>query len=740
MNRENSAPIAPQLHWKHWKIFLVQLEISQHPQHSQQLYLSWRAPILPNGVIIAYEVSYRPADNSGNELSLNTTDVESNFTAGNDLEGGSDYIFSVRAYTRVGPGTTSSLRASTLLQLGTAIDIVVTVGIVASFVTALFLIYIAVIMLYIYKRSRSRTKKQDKSHQSATASNLLSLPYTETPDTNASRDITNALKVTQISEEDEDFEDISFDSYDAEAVKEISPTHETVFDSKMTNLVCPVPADEFGDYVARCHSKDFKAQFVSLQQYDEEVPKTLRKFKLNRLSNFTVCEDNRVILKPIRGHSDYEEDFINASYIDGYNKEQQYIATQGPLPNTTVDFWRMVWQERSQSIVMVTNLVEGNRIKCHKYWPETGTLSFGPFNVTITGQQILADYTTREFSVQFTESPGGILTVTQFHFTDWPEYRVPYSATSLLVFLKKVKKLHELSKGPMIVHCSSGVGRTGTLITIDCVLEQLKEEEKVVDIAGVIIHLRTQRMKLVESLEQYIFVHDAILEDLLCGDTQIDARIFHKSMRKIINSPQTYVTEFEKQFKVLEKVSPKPAEVSRKEALRNGNKNRNLRYLPSDRWRVALRGGSNDYIHAVFASGYKQKRAFIIAQSPMESTARDFWKMVHDRKCGVIVMLCDLVEDGQEMCYQYWPQTGMVKFGEYTVDLTEEQTVIGYTIRKLSLSNTESGSAHQIVQLHITNWSPDGRCHNLSTVTSVISQMTNIQITTGNPSHCSPLQ
>ena len=83
-----------------------------------KIYLSWRAPILPNGVIIAYEVSYRPADNSGHELSLNTTDLESNFTAGNDLEGGSDYIFSVRAYTRVGPGTTSSLRASTLLQLG----------------------------------------------------------------------------------------------------------------------------------------------------------------------------------------------------------------------------------------------------------------------------------------------------------------------------------------------------------------------------------------------------------------------------------------------------------------------------------------------------------------------------------------------------------------------------------------------------------------------------------------------
>ncbi|CAI8024123.1 Receptor-type tyrosine-protein phosphatase alpha, partial [Geodia barretti] len=477
-----------------------------------------------------------------------------------------------------------------------------------------------------------------------------------------------------------------------------------------------------------------------LQQYDEEVPKTLRKSKLNRFSKITVYEDNRVILKPIRGHSDYEEDFINASYIDGYKKEQQYIATQGPLPNTTVDFWRMVWQERSQTIVMVTNLVEGNRIKCHKYWPETGTLSFGPFNVTITGQQTLADYTTRHFAVQLTESPGDILTVTQFHFTEWPEYRVPYSATSLLVFLKKVKKRHELSKGPMIVHCSSGVGRTGTLITIDCVLEQLQEEEKVVDIAGVIIHLRTQRMKLVESLEQYIFVHDAILEDLLCGDTQIDARIFHKSMRKIINSPQTYVTEFEKQFKVLEKVSPKPAEVSRKEALRNGNKNRNLWYLPSDKWRVALRGGSNDYIHAVFASGYKQKRAFIIAQSPMESTARDFWKMVHDRKCGVIVMLCDLVEDGEETCYQYWSKTGVAQFGEYTVDLLEEKAVKGFLLRKIAVYNIKTADAHQVVQLHMVNWSPDGSCSNLPTITSVIREITDIQMKTGNQPiivHCS---
>ncbi|CAI8010576.1 Receptor-type tyrosine-protein phosphatase alpha [Geodia barretti] len=419
----------------------------------------------------------------------------------------------------------------------------------------------------------------------------------------------------------------------------------------------------------------------------------------------------------------------------------QLKDTLRPLPNTTVDFWRMVWQERSRNIVMVTNLVEGNRIKCHKYWPETGTLSFGPFNVTITGQQILADYTTREFSVQLTESSEPALSVTQFHFTAWPDHGVPDYATSLLAFHKKVKKHHKPFMGPITVHCSAGVGRTGTLITIDCVLEQL-QEEKVVDIAGVIIHLRTQRMKMVQSLEQYIFIHDAILEVLMCGDTQIDAacNLRRVTQRMSECDPQTNLNEFEKQFKVLEKVSVKPEEITRNEALRNPTKNRSDYYLPGDAWRVTLRGDLQTYIHAVFVNGYKQQRAFIMAQSPMESTARDFWKMVHDRKCGVIVMLCDLVENGQETCYQYWPQTGLIQFVGYKVDLMEENVMEGFIMRKLSVYSEKASRAHQVVQLHMTNWSPDGSCSHLATITSVINEMSAIQRRTGNHPvvvHCS---
>ncbi|CAI8010985.1 Receptor-type tyrosine-protein phosphatase mu [Geodia barretti] len=424
--------------------------------------------------------------------------------------------------------------------------------------------------------------------------------------------------------------------------------------SKENAPLPPQYAAEFEDHVARCHSKqdkEFKEQFALIQEYDPDFPKSIgtsQNFrKLNRFGNITVYDYNRVILGSIDGYSDCQRDFINASYIDSCRK-RQFIATQGPLPKTVVDFWRMVWQERSQSIVMLANLVEASSVKCHKYWPETGTLSFGPFNVTITGQQILADYTTREFSVQLSESSEPALSVTQFHFTAWPDHGVPDYATSLLAFHKKVKKHHKRGMGPMIVHCSAGVGRTGTLITIDCVLEQLQEEEKVVDIAGVIIHLRTQRMKMVQSLEQYMFIHDAILEAVTCGDTQIDASLFSRRITEMSHRyPQTQLTEYENQFRVLEKVSPKPCEIPRNKALQHPFKNRNDYYLPSDDWGVVLRGDKQDYIHATFVNGYKQKRAFIIAQSPMESTARDFWKMVHDRKCGVIVMLCDLLEDGQ---------------------------------------------------------------------------------------------
>ena len=154
--------------------------------------------------------------------------------------------------------------------------------------------------------------------------------------------------------------------------------------------------------------------------------------------------------------------------------------TAGPLPKTVVDFWRLVWQEKPLTIVMVTNLVEGTKIKCQQYWPDSATKSYGPFQVTITDEQTLADYTTRSLLVQvcewvfdsftagtssytntvhytvYTQLKGSSehgLKVTQFHFIAWPDHGVPDYATPILAFHRKIKKHHRPSKGPMLVHC-----------------------------------------------------------------------------------------------------------------------------------------------------------------------------------------------------------------------------------------------------------------------------------------------
>ncbi|CAI8052760.1 Receptor-type tyrosine-protein phosphatase alpha [Geodia barretti] len=500
-----------------------------------------------------------------------------------------------------------------------------------------------------------------------------------------------------------------------------------------------LPVTLFGNFVEQCHSNQnqaFQDQYQGLYNGDDKSttiainPDNKPK---NRFLNICVYDDHRVTLRPLEGHKDCQTDYINGSYVDGYSQPGKFLATQGPLPVTVVDFWRLVWQERAPTIVMITNLVEGTKIKCHQYWPDKDSARFGPFEVSLIDQQTLADYTVRTLIVQLVGSSRSSLRVTHFHFTAWPDHGVPDYATPILTFHKRVVKEHPTGKGPIMVHCSAGVGRTGTFITIDHVLEQVGKEN-VVDIPGVINKIRHQRMKLVQTVDQYIFIHDAILESVTCGDTQIASSDLRRAIQQMADKG------FAHQFAVLEQVSPRPDEVTAKFAARNPDRNRSQEFLPADKWRVALRGDHPDYINAVFINGYKQQRAFIIAQSPMQSTARDFWKMVYDRKCGVLVMLCDLVESGKETCYQYWPSSGSLTFGEFKVDLLGEELMDNSVLKTLSVTHTETGKSHQVSQFHITNWAPDGSCGKLNSVSSVVEEMTKIQRRTGNHTitvHCS---
>eukprot|EP00731_Ephydatia_muelleri_P018888 Em0011g928a len=505
-----------------------------------------------------------------------------------------------------------------------------------------------------------------------------------------------------------------------------------------------VPLTKFGPYVAKSHEKNnvgFTNQYRSLESTTKRpstVALSSENKSLNRFANIVPYDENLIQLSPIEGQQDCQKSYINASYIAGYSEPKKFIATQGPLPSTVVDLWRLVWQEGVSTIVMVTNIKEDGKVKCQQYWAESGHQKYGPFSVAITEQKDFADYVIRVFEV--TLSGSAARKVTQFHFTGWPDHGVPEYATSLLAFHRKVKSQHDGSKGPILAHCSAGVGRTGTLIAIDTVLEQI-EKEGLVDIAGTIRKMRQQRMKMVQTPDQYIFLHDAILESVMCGNTQIQVSNIHKSLNTFeTKDPTSNKTGLESQFEVLEQVSPDPKSVHRDVALEEARKNRSMDYLPPDRYRVILKQEYPDYINATFVNGYKKQKAFIIAQGPLKSTCRDFWKMVCDRKCGAIVMLSQLEEGGKEVCHQYWPDQGIESYGEFTIESGEQEAHDGYTITTLNLAAAKSTQIQQVTQFHITNWSPDGVCTNLATITDVIQEVDKVQRRTGNQPivvHCS---
>jgi len=237
----------------------------------------------------------------------------------------------------------------------------------------------------------------------------------------------------------------------------------------------------------------------------------VNKFK-NRLVNILPYESTRVCLQPIRGVDG--SDYINASFIDGYRYRTAYIATQGPLAETTEDFWRMLWEHNSTIVVMLTKLREMGREKCHQYWPSERSARYQYFVVDPMAEYNMPQYILREFKVTDARD-GQSRTVRQFQFTDWPEQGVPKSGEGFIDFIGQVHKTKEQfgQDGPITVHCSAGVGRTGVFITLSIVLERMRYEG-VVDMFQTVKMLRTQRPAMVQTEDQYQFSYRAALEYL----------------------------------------------------------------------------------------------------------------------------------------------------------------------------------------------------------------------------------
>ncbi|XP_059375029.1 receptor-type tyrosine-protein phosphatase delta-like isoform X32 [Carassius carassius] len=477
----------------------------------------------------------------------------------------------------------------------------------------------------------------------------------------------------------------------------------------------PIPVMELTDHIERLKANDnlkFSQEYESIdpgQQFTWEHSNLEVNKPKNRYANVIAYDHSRVLLSAIDGIPG--SDYINSNYIDGYRKQNAYIATQGALPETFCDFWRMIWEQRSANIVMMTKLEERSRVKCDQYWPNRGTETYGLIQVTLLDTVELATYCVRTLAL-YKNGSSEKREVRQFQFTAWPDHGVPEHPTPFLAFLRRVKSCNPPDAGPMVVHCSAGVGRTGCFIVIDAMLERIKHE-KTVDIYGHVTLMRAQRNYMVQTEDQYVFIHDALQEAVTCGTTEVPARNLYAYIQKLtqIESGEN-VTGMELEFKRLANTKAHTSRFISANLPCNKFKNRLVNIMPYESTRVCLqpiRGvEGSDYINASFIDGYRQQKAYIATQGPLAETTEDFWRKLWEHNSTIVVMLTKLREMGREKCHQYWPAERSARYQYFVVDPMAEYNMPQYILREFKVTDARDGQSRTVRQFQFTDWPEQG--------------------------------
>ena len=448
------------------------------------------------------------------------------------------------------------------------------------------------------------------------------------------------------------------------------PRHVTINDS-YSPLDLQVSEIQGGKHLLSFEEEYKHLPVGMLPQYTTRIAQRLENQDKNRFDHLLAYDHSRVILKGKRGAG-----YINASYINGYQRRSAYIAAQSPFTEETInDFWFMIFQEKITHIVFLVRLLEDGIVKSERYWPDgENTIKCGDIFVQHIATDKFANFIVRIFDIH-----RGRVTrrVFQYQFTAWPDHGTPEDPIPFLEFHMKVNGSIQVTNdtAPLLVHCGTGVSRTAVYIALDSLLEQAKVEN-CVNVYKFVHKMRTNRTMMVRTLKQYIFLYDILFEALVTNyhivgdDLKVNYRLLSNK------NPVTDRSLFREQFDVLEKFIPQLIPEKCQDALTDINlkKNRFETIVPPDKHRPVLRTprgkDRTDYINALFIDGYLQAKNFIVTQTPMNHTVIDFWKLVWDYKVSTIVMLngSDFKED---TCAPYWPVSrGQQKYDPFFVNMT----------------------------------------------------------------------
>ncbi|XP_047666048.1 receptor-type tyrosine-protein phosphatase C isoform X12 [Tachysurus fulvidraco] len=489
----------------------------------------------------------------------------------------------------------------------------------------------------------------------------------------------------------------------------------------------PINADDLLDAYKKKRADEgrlFMEEFQSIPRifsnFSVREAKKSENHPKNRYVDILPYDYNRVCLS--HGGTD---DYINGSFIEGYKETNKYIAAQGPKEETIGDFWTMIWEQKTSIIVMVTRCEEGNKNKCAQYWPsmERETEIFDDLVVKIKGEEKCPDYIIRHLTLMNRKEKSAEREVTHIQFTSWPDHGVPSDPGLLLKLRRRVNSFKNFFSGPIVIHCSAGVGRTGTYICIDAMIESLEAEGRV-DIYGYVVKLRRQRCLMVQVEAQYVLIHTALIEYSQFGETEMALSSFHSEVSTLRQKEGSEPSLMELEFQKLPKFKTyRSANTARTEE--NKNKNRSS-IIPYDFNRVPIKVDdevshdsdaddeqdySSDeedevptkYINASYLDGYWMPSSFIVAQGPMEDTVADFLHMLYQKQVQTVFMLSNCTENDKEFCTQYWHDEKKT-FEEMVVEVKETENTPTYIRRCLEIQHTKRKDSHTLQQYQFLKW------------------------------------